>query len=142
MVWSSCLAWQKGQGVPQRYRKARDQYQALLLEIELAERNFIMNNSVPPLDPHAEMARLQRLYDVAQADQQANYPDLYVSTETNRVKDSKEVKDQVEGARVEAVKVEKETMGRIEALLGRLEGRIGEKIESKVENEVEGALKI
>lgn len=108
----------------------------------MAERNFIMNNSVPPLDPHVEMARLQKLYDIAQADQQANYPDLYVSTEANRAKDNKEVKEQLEDARVAAIKVEKETMGRIEALLGRLEGRLGERVEEKVESKIEGALKI
>ena len=92
----SCLAWQKGQGVPQRYRKAQDQYQALILEIEMTERSFIdvengSNTADVKLNPRVEKARLQKLYETARADQQANYPDLYVS--------SKEMSKQVEDAK-------------------------------------------
>ncbi|KAK4500740.1 hypothetical protein PRZ48_008930 [Zasmidium cellare] len=94
---------QKGQGVPQRYRKARDQYAALLLEIESAERSFVTNDS--GLDPRKEKERLQGLFDVARAEQQANLPDLYVSTEGH-------------GAG------EKERLERIERVLGELEGRL------------------
>ena len=75
-----------------RYRKAQDQYQALMLEIEMAERSFLdlQNNSDEggvKLDPRAEKARLQHLYETARADQQANYPDLYVSTGAPAAKD-------------------------------------------------------
>ncbi|KAF2167411.1 hypothetical protein M409DRAFT_22221 [Zasmidium cellare ATCC 36951] len=106
-VLAGCLAWQKGQGVPQRYRKARDQYQALLLEIESSERSFITNDG--DLDPRAEKARLQKLFDVARADQQANYPDLYVSTE---------------GHGKEGGKRDEERVERLQKLLGELEGRL------------------
>ncbi|CAK4031733.1 hypothetical protein PV07_06232 [Lecanosticta acicola] len=87
-VVAGILAWQKGQGVPQRYRKARDQYQALITDIEMTERTFFAfdghggagASNGAELDPQAERMRLQKLFDTAKADQQANYPDLYVST--------------------------------------------------------------
>ena len=82
--------------MPQRYRKAQDQYQALILEIEMAERSFLdlENNSGEDgvkLDPRAERTRLQKLFDTARADQQANYPDLYVSTSATAAKDPKDL---------------------------------------------------
>lgn len=82
-----CLAWQKGQGVPHRYRKARDQYQALIHDIESTERSFLDFEHISgedsfKLDPRKEQARLEKSFEVANAEQQANYPDLYVSTTT------------------------------------------------------------
>ncbi|KAK5154390.1 hypothetical protein LTS14_006525 [Recurvomyces mirabilis] len=94
-VLAGSLAWQKGQGVPQRYRKAQDQYQALIIEIETAERSFFGVAGSPGsggsnLDPRAEDERLQKLFDTARADQQANHPDLYVSTGQISAKETKD----------------------------------------------------
>jgi hypothetical protein len=104
-----CLAWQKGQGVPQRYHKAQDQYQALILEIEMAERSFIdletsNNPEHPKLEPRLEKARLQKLYDTAWADEQANYPDLYVSTAANAAKANVDIVEQLKDAKAAAAK--------------------------------------
>jgi hypothetical protein len=120
--------------VPQRYRKAQDQYQALILEIEMAERSFIdvetgRSAKDTKLDPRAENAKLQKLYETARADQQANYPDLYVS--------SKDMARQVDEVKTEAMKVQNALMARIEALVQKLDAKVGE---AKVGDHVEGAV--
>ncbi|KAJ9605867.1 hypothetical protein H2200_009716 [Cladophialophora chaetospira] len=133
-VLAGCLAWQKGQGVPQRYRKAMDQYQALILEIEMAERSFLdlENNNDQggvKLDPRAEKARLQKLFDTARADQQANYPDLYVSTGAAAAKDNKDLTKELTDAKAEAAKVQSELMAKIEALLAKLASKVDAHVE-------------
>ena len=127
----SCLAWQKGQGVPQRYRKAQDQYQALILEIEMTERSFIdletgRSTNDAKLYPRVENARLQKLYETARADQQANYPDLYFS--------SKDMAKQVDDAKAETAKVQGELTAKIEALMYKLEAKVGERVEGAAED--------
>ena len=125
--------------MPQRYRKAQDQYQALLLEIEMAERSFLDldNNSAEQgakLDPRAEKARLQKLFDLARADQQANYPDLYVSTGATAAKDSKDLAKQLEDAKAEATKVKSEMMAKIEALMAKLASKVDEHVEDATQS--------
>ncbi|KAF2421123.1 hypothetical protein EJ08DRAFT_738363 [Tothia fuscella] len=136
-VLAGCLAWQKGQGVPQRYHKAQDQYQALILEIEMAERSFldIQNNSEEggmKLDPRAEQVRLQKLFDTARADQQANYPDSYVSTGAKTAKESKDISKELEDAKAETVKVQAEMMAKMEALVANLASGVDARIENVV----------
>ena len=128
--------------MPQRYRKAQDAYQALLLEIEMAERSFldVENNTSDPnafkLDPHAEKERLQHMFDVARADQQANYPDLYVSTGGPAPKESKDAaKDaakELEDTKAEAMKVQGELMAKIEALMSKLASKVDAHVEAAV----------
>lgn len=135
----SCLAWQKGQGVPQRYRKAQDQYQALLLEIEMAERSFLdleykSDQGSVKLDPRTEKDRLQKLFDTARADQQANYPDLYVSTGATAAKDTKNLTKELEDAKAEAVKVQSEMMAKIEALMSKLASKVDPQAEGAVQS--------
>lgn len=103
-----------------------DQYQALIVEIEMAERSFLElehssgENGVK-LDPREETARLQKLFDTARADQQANYPDLYVSTGgTAPVKDHAK---ELEAAKAETAKVQSELTAKVEALTAKLEGK-------------------
>jgi hypothetical protein len=115
--------------VPQRYHKAQDQYQALILEIEMAERSFLdlQHNSDEggiKLDPRAEQARLQKLFDTARADQQANYPDSYVSTGATATKESKDLTKELEAAKAEAVKVQGEMMAKIEELMAKLASKV------------------
>jgi hypothetical protein len=134
----SCLAWQKGQGVPERYRKAQDQY-ALILEIEMTERSFMQvgnddGTHDSKLDARAEAFRLQKLFDLARADQQANYPDLYVSTAAMVGKhDSKALEEQLEEAKVQAAKVQAELMVKVEGLVGRLEGKAVGRVERSID---------
>jgi hypothetical protein len=128
--------------VPQRYRKAQDQYQALLLEIEMAERSFleVENNKDQgdvKLDPRAENARLQKLFDTARADQQANYPDLYVSTGATAAKDSKDLAKALDDAKAETAKVQSEMTAKIEALMAKLTS----KIDAQAEGATQGVAK-
>jgi hypothetical protein len=125
--------------VPQRYRKAQDQYQALIFEIEMAERSFLdlQNNSDEggvKLDPRTEKARLQKLFDTARADQQANYPDLYVSTGATAAKDSKDLTKELEDAKAETVKVQSEMMAKIEALIAKLASKVDAQVEDAIQN--------
>lgn len=89
----------------------------------MSERSFIYlendtgtGNGNGKLNPHDETARFQKAYDLARADQQANYPDLYVST----------------GAT--AAKVQGELLARVEALAKKLEEKIDGRVESVVED--------
>ena len=132
-----CLAWQKGQGVPQRYHKAQDQYQALVLEIEMAERSFIdletsKDPEAKPLYPHAEKARLQKLYDTAWADQQANYPDLYVSTGAAAAKATGDIAEQLKKVKEEAAKAQSELEAKITKLTQQVEGKVATRVEGAV----------
>ena len=124
--------------MPQRYRKAQDQYQALILEIEMAERSFLdfQNNNDESgfkLDPRAEKARLQTLFDTARADQQANYPDLYVSTGGSAAKD-KDLAKELENAKAETVKVQSEMMAKTEALMAKLPSKVDAQNEDAVQS--------
>ncbi|ETN44572.1 uncharacterized protein HMPREF1541_10242 [Cyphellophora europaea CBS 101466] len=137
-VVAGCLAWQKGQGVPQRYRKAQDQYQALILEIEMAERSFFdldtSDQGGVKLDPRAEKVRLQKLFDTARADQQANYPDLYVSTGAVPAKDAKDLTKELEEAKAETAKVQSEMTAKIEALMAKLGSKDGAQADTAVQS--------
>lgn len=121
-----------------RYRKAQDQYQALILEIEMTERSFLdlqdQNASDgTKLDPRAEKERLQKLFDEARADQQANYPDLYVSTGAGGSKDAKDLQKQLDDAKAEATKVQSELLAKIETLVNKLEGKVGAQIDGAIQ---------
>ena len=92
----------------------------------MAERSFIDvegTDGIKP-DPRAETARLQRLFDTARADQQANYPDLYVSTGATAAKDSKDLAKQLDDAKEEAAKIQSEMIAKIEALVDKLSGKV------------------
>lgn len=97
----------------------------------MAERSFIdvetgRSAKDKKLDPRVENARLQKLYETARADQQANYPDLYFSS-----KDSARQVDEVTEA--ETAKVQGDLMARIEELVKMLEDKVGERVEGAVE---------
>lgn len=134
----SCLAWTKGQGVPQRYRKAQDQYQALILEIDMTERSFMDIENAGQgvkLDPRTEKARLQRMYDEARADQQANYPDLYVSTGATTAKDTNRyLTQQLEVAKADAAQVQSELMAQIKTLMSQVEHTAETRIDDAVQD--------
>ena len=112
----------------------------------MAERSFLdieNNNSdheggVVSLDPRTEKARLQKLFDTARADQQANYPDLYVSTGgTAASKESKDLTKELEEAKAETVRVQSEMMAKVEELRAELVS----KVDAKVEDAIQGVVK-
>lgn len=84
------------------------------------------------LDPRMENARLQKLFDTARADQQANYPDLYVSTGAAAAKDSKDLTKALGDA-----KVQSEMMAKIEVLIATL----AEKVDVQAVDAIESVTK-
>lgn len=108
----------------------------------MAERSFIdletgRSAEDRKLDPRVENARLQKLYETARADQQANYPDLYFSSKdlSKQVEDvsSKDLPKHAEDAKAETTKVQRDLMARIEELVKKLEDKVGERVEGAVE---------
>lgn len=80
-VLAGVLAWLNGQGMPVRFRRARDQYREVVRAIEDTERTFAEIDYVdwPPgtrPNPYAERDRLEQMYDEARQDQERNYPDI------------------------------------------------------------------
>jgi hypothetical protein len=97
----------------------------------MTERSFIdletgRSTNDAKLYPRVENARLQKLYETARADQQANYPDLYFS--------SKDMAKQVDDAKAETAKVQGELTAKIEALMHKLEAKVGERVEGAAED--------
>ena len=79
-VIAGMLAWLAGQGMPVRFRRARNQYREVVKAIESTERMFaeIEFISWPPggrPDPIKERDRLESMYEEARLDQEANYPE-------------------------------------------------------------------
>ena len=106
-----------------------EHYQGLIIEIEMAERSFLevenhQGEDGVKLDARKEVARLQKLFDTARADEQANYPDLYVSTGQMAAKQAKDMEKQLEDAKAQAAKVQGEMMAKIQELVSNLEGKV------------------
>ncbi|PMD48215.1 hypothetical protein L207DRAFT_626977 [Hyaloscypha variabilis F] len=81
-VLAGLMALLKGQGLPVRMRRSRDQFQNVMKTIENSERIFarfvVMNPNDQLLhDPFKEFEMCESLFNAAKRDQQANYPDLY-----------------------------------------------------------------
>ena len=108
----------------------------------MAERSFLdLENNVDQSgvkrDPRTEKDRLQKLFETARADQQANYPDLYVSTGATAAKESKDLTKELEDAKAQTEKVQAEMMAEVKALMAKL----ASKVESHVEDAVQGVVK-
>jgi uncharacterized membrane protein len=91
-VLAGVLAWLNGQGMPVRFRRARDQYREVVRAIEDAERTFAEIDYVnwPPgkrPNPFAERDRLEQMYDEARQDQERNYPDIQEGPNKNQMED-------------------------------------------------------
>ncbi|KAK4610104.1 hypothetical protein CLAFUW4_13738 [Fulvia fulva] len=74
------LAWLTGQGMPTRYRRARDPYREVIRHIEAMERRFAQINYVNwpegrRPDPVLERDKIAKMFEDARKDQEANYPD-------------------------------------------------------------------
>jgi hypothetical protein len=111
----------------------------LILEIEMAERTFIDletangTSGILP-DPHVEKEKLQKLYETARADQQANYPDLYVSTGATTAKAASDLTTQLEEAKAETAKVRSDLLAKFDALAQKLEVKLGDHVVGTVED--------
>lgn len=89
-VLAGLVAYFRGLGLPNRLRKSRDQYQHVKEYVDYKERQFVWfakfhGKAVPEdwslatLDPWVEAEQVRKLYEAAQKDDQANYPDIYVN---------------------------------------------------------------
>jgi len=81
-VLAGLMALLKGQGLPVRMRRSRDQFQNVMKTIENKERMFARfmhmdTKDQNEHDPFKEFQLCEHLFDAAKSDQQANYPDLY-----------------------------------------------------------------
>lgn len=82
-VLAGILAWLNGQGMPTRYRRARDQYREVVRAIEDTERTFAEIDYIvwdegtnPRPNAFLERDRLEQMYEDARQDQERNYPDI------------------------------------------------------------------
>jgi hypothetical protein len=106
-VLAGLVAYTKGMGLPNRLRKSRDQYQHIKEFIDYKERQFrwsaklaATNNSqrdptLTNLDPWMAAEQVRKLYEAAQKDEQANYPDMYVND--NQRQELEKIKKNTEG---------------------------------------------
>ena len=87
-VLAGLIAYTKGMGLPNRLRKSRDQYQHIKEFIDYKERQFRWFAKLPAaekdstlekLDPWKAAEQVRKLFEAAQKDEQANYPDIYVN---------------------------------------------------------------
>jgi hypothetical protein len=90
-VLAGLVAYTKGMGLPNRLRKSRDQYQHIKEFIDYKERQFrwsakfaATNNpqgdpTLTNLNPWAAAEQVRTLFEAAQKDEQANYPDMYIN---------------------------------------------------------------
>ena len=90
-VMAGLVAYTRGMGLPNRLRKSRDQYQHIKEFIDYKERQFrwsakfaATNNppgdaNLTDLNPWAAAEQVRKLFEAAQKDEQANYPDIYVN---------------------------------------------------------------
>lgn len=74
-ILAGLMALLKGQGLPVRLQRSRDQFQNVMKSIENTERLFARSLDMTPekekaLDPFQEAQNLQNLYDAAKSDQQ------------------------------------------------------------------------
>lgn len=120
-VVAGMLAWVTGQGMPVRFRRARNQYREVVKAIEAAERTFSEIESInwPPgqrPDPIKERDRLERIYEEARLDQEANYPETQHEPNADKhAQKNAELQDKVskkkgQGKEMEAIRRELDTL--------------------------------
>lgn len=91
-VVAGLLAWLTGQGMPTRYRRARDQYREVVRACEAMERRFAQINmynwpdGTRP-DPIVERDKLNAMFELARKDQEANYPSTTQNPQGDKDKD-------------------------------------------------------
>jgi hypothetical protein len=94
-VLAAMVAYIKGMGLPNRLRKSRDQFQHVKEYADYKERQFVWfakfhghagpeDPSLATLDPWVEAEQVRKLYEAAQQDEQANYPDIYINDNERR----------------------------------------------------------
>ncbi|KAK5111824.1 hypothetical protein LTR85_011722 [Meristemomyces frigidus] len=86
-VLAAFMAWLKGQGMPNRFLKAREQYADVIRSIEDVERLYAVYDKVPEpergeiADVFVQAKRLQGMYKAAKQTESDNHPDVYASNQ-------------------------------------------------------------
>ena len=83
-VLAGLMAYLKGQGLPNRLLKSRDQFNKVMEYVEYQERQFSHYAEMLPekqklMDPYKEADNVRDLYLAAKRDQAENYPDTYLN---------------------------------------------------------------
>jgi hypothetical protein len=100
-VIAGVTAWLMGQGMPVRFRRARNQYREVVKAIETTERMFAEIDDIEwPAGqrPHPvkERDRLEQMYEEARLDQEANYPETQHEPAAERhAKKNAELRDKI-----------------------------------------------
>lgn len=83
-ILAGLMAYLKGQGLPNRLLKSRDQFGKVMEYAEYKERQFSHYVDMLPtmrdaMDPYTEADNVRDLYMAARKDQEENYPDTYLN---------------------------------------------------------------
>lgn len=85
-ILAAVMAWLKGQGMPNRFLKAREQYADVVRSIEDAERVYAVYGRMSEterngtVDVFLQARRLQEMYKAAKKSESDNQPDVYTSS--------------------------------------------------------------
>ena len=97
-VLAGLMAYLKGQGLPNRLLRSRDQFSKVMEYAEYKERQFAHYvNMLPTLketmNPYTEADRVRDLFVAAKKDQQENYPDTYLNNNERQTMQGIQAKD-------------------------------------------------
>lgn len=102
-VLAGILAWLNGQGMPVRFRRARDQFREVVRAIEDTERTFAEIDYIDWApgtrpNPYAERDRLEQMYEEARQDLERNYPDIQEGPNKSQMEgEAKQLKETISG---------------------------------------------
>lgn len=143
-VLAGILAWLNGQGMPIRFRRARDQYREVVRAIEDTERTFAEIDYIDWApgtrpNPYAERDRLEQMYEEARQDQERNYPDVQEGPNKDQMEgEAKQLRETIsdEKAKKSAFsKTLEKTRDDHKQQLKNLEKHFAEKIKNAVEEQ-------
>lgn len=128
-VLAGILAWLNGQGMPQRYRRARDNFREVVKAIEAAERMFAEIDFIDWPEggrptPIGERDRLEKMYEDAKKDMEGNYPDTQQDPSANQAQEKlREVEAEAGKTQAEVASVKAEAWRRMEEFKEEAERR-------------------
>jgi hypothetical protein len=99
-VLAGLMAYLKGQGLPNRLLRSREQFSKVMEYAEYKERQFSHYASMLPsekaaMDPWGEADRVRDLFVAAKKDQQENYPDTYLNNNERSAMQGIQMKDRL-----------------------------------------------
>lgn len=99
-VLAGLMAYLKGQGLPNRLLRSREQFSKVMEYAEYKERQFSHYASMLPgekasMDPWGEADRVRDLFVAAKKDQQENYPDTYLNNNERSAMQGINMKDRL-----------------------------------------------